>query len=304
MFFNAFKKDKKSVVKKETESDSNGKEVVIGQKSSNSVSGTDFLRMYAEQYAPYTLKDHVIKERSYDEIPLIDEKHPQLQSVAHRIESMRSQDPMIGAKMASQEIYMNITNMLKDDKGVHAETLLAALASIGGRACVQGVMNTLENMVSADSPDKKKLIYSLATILSIYICETKSGDAYILGDRIGNEFTIFYKNALAGKGDVQDLVPISRKTAELAGSEERYWETPFDEIIKLSPQKFADSFNNVFEITFKTYCRFPQERMLAVAFAAQKAVRELTDNHIMELEKAASIIAEYGWRTSHYWGKL
>lgn len=42
--------------------------------------------------------------------------------------------------------------------------------------------------------------------------------------------------------------------------------------------------------------------MLAVAFTAQKAINELAENNVME--KAALIIAEYGWRTSHYLGKF
>lgn len=301
MFFNIFNKDKKTADSKEkTEENQKKEDSFIGRKTDDSISGIEFLHRFTEQYAPYTLKDYVIKERSYDEIPEIDESRPQLRSMARQVDLKRSEDPVVGSKIAAQEIYINIKNMLKDDRGVHAETLLAVLASVGGRLCVQGIMNTLDSMVSYDVPDRKKLLYTIAALLQILIVETKNDDIYIMGDRLGNEFMIFYNNTIAEMGDAQKLVPIAKKTAETIGTED-YWKTPFDELVKQSPQKLADIFTGAFEVTFKTYCRFPQERMLAVAFAAQTAVNELVKNNVMEKDKAASIISEYGWRTAHFW---
>lgn len=298
-----FLNKKKHVSEGKTEAGIRDQGAVIGEKTDASASGTEFLRRFTEQYAPYTLKDYVIKERAYDEIPQIDEDHPMLRSMAHQVDLKRSQDPMVGAKLASQEIYINLTNMLKDDKGVHAETLLAVLASVCGKLCVQGIMNTLDNMVSKSVPDRKKLLYAIASLMQIMIVETKSGEAYIMGDRIGNEFMLCYNNAVAEQGDLQKLVPVAQKTAGLVGSEE-YWKTLFDGLVRHSPRELADRFTGVFEITYRTYCRFPQERMIAAALAAQRAIRELTDQRVMEKEKAAFIFSEYGWRTSHYWGRL
>ena len=39
--------------------------------------------------------------------------------------------------------------------------------------------------------------------------------------------------------------------------------------------------------------------MLAFAIAAQNAMKQIES--VMPEEKALSILAEYGWRTSHYW---
>lgn len=302
MFFQFLNK-KKHASEGKTEAGIRDQGTVIGEKTDASATGVEFLRRFTEQYAPYMLKDYVIKERAYDEIPQIDEDHPMLRSMAHQVDLKRSQDPMVGAKIASQEIYINITNMLKDDKGVHAETLLAVLASVCGKLCAQGIMNTLDNMVSKSVPDRKKLLYAIASLMQIMIVETKNGETYIMGDRIGNEFMLCYSNAIAEQGDVQKLIPVARKTAELVGSED-YWKTPFDELVRHSPRELADRFTEAFEITYRTYCRFPQERMIAAALAAQKAINELVNQHVMEKEKAASIISEYGWRTSHYWGKF
>lgn len=304
MLFNFFNKGKNNDDSKDrTETSISDKDAVIGEKTDNSISGIEFLQKFTEQYAPYTIKDYVIKERAYDDIPQIDENHPMLRSVAHQVDLKRSQDPMVGAKIASQEIYVNIVNMLKNDKGVHAETLLAVLASVCGKLCVQGIMNTLDNMISKSVPDRKKLLYTIASLMQILIVETKNGEAYIMGDRIGNEFMLCYSNSIAEQGDIQKLMPIAKKTAELVGSED-YWKTPFDELVHHSPRELADKFSGVFEITYRTYCRFPQERMIAVALAAQKAINEVVNQHVIEKEKAASIISEYGWRTSHYWGSF
>ena len=145
-------------------------------------------------------------------------------------------------------------------------------------------MNTLNNMISKSVPDRKKLLYTIASLMQIWIVETKNGEAYIMDDKIGNEFMLCYSNAIVEQDDVQKLMPVAKKTAELVGSED-YWKTPFDELVHYSPRELADKFYGVFEITYRTYCRFLQERMLAVAFAAQKAINELVNQHVMDREK-------------------
>ena len=304
MLFNIFNKNKNvAASENKTETSRKAEDAAVGQKTDSTINGTEFLQRFTQQYAPYTIKDFVIKERTFDEIPEIDESRPMLRNIAHQVDLKRAQDPMIGAKLAAQEIYLYISNTLKGDKGVHSTTLMAVLGSVCGRLCVQGVMNTLDGMVSDSVPDRKKLLYSLASLLQIMIAETKSGEAYIMGNTLGNEFMLCYCNAVAEQADVQELLPLSAKTAQLAGSED-YWKTPFDELIHYSPKELAEKFTGGLENILKTYCRFPQERMIAAAFAAQKAIKELEIQNVMKKETAALVFAEYGWRTSHYWGKF
>lgn len=301
--FNKFKKNKpENDIPAETEKNQH-QTAKNEQQPAGSMNGNEFVRKYMEQYAPYTLKDVVIKERPFEALPDIDHYHNGLRAMAHHVDTKRAEDPMFGARIAAQEILNNITNWLKDDKGVHSETLLAVLASVGGRICVQGVVNTFTNMISDNVQDRKKMTYAIATILQVFIAETPGGEAYIMGDRIGNEFLLFYRNAIGEAADPQQLMPVAKQTAQLCGNEQ-FWKTPYDELVKNSPKNIADLFADKFEVTFMTYCRFPQERMLAVAFAAQNAVKQIVSQNILSKEKAASIIAEYGWRTSHYWGKM
>lgn len=51
------------------------------------------------------------------------------------IAEKRQEDPLIGAKMGSQEIFHRVMRGMKDEKGVHIESLLCALGALAGYAC-------------------------------------------------------------------------------------------------------------------------------------------------------------------------
>ena len=57
----------------------------------------------------------------------VDSKDHASLAMMNYIDSQREKDNFIGAKVAGKEIYTNLINWLKNDKGVHAETLLAVL---------------------------------------------------------------------------------------------------------------------------------------------------------------------------------
>lgn len=263
-----------------------------------SIGAEQVIRMFSIAYSPYSLKDYKVPQRTPEEIK-VDSKDHASTAMMNYIDSQREKDNFIGAKMAGKEIYTNLINWLKNDKGVHAETLIAVLGSIGGRECLRGVMNTMESLISDEVQDKKQIENALASILDILIAETKSGEFYIMGGRIANTFCNFYDTAYSqqGKG-IEDLKTLASETAGKVGSSE-YWKTPFDNLVGKSPEEIADIFDGKFNFTFDVYCRFPYERMLAYAIAAQNAVNQVET--VMPKEKAMSILAEYGWRTSHYW---
>lgn len=251
------------------------------------------------KYSPYLLKGYIVPELKYDDIPF-DPEHPQLRTLTLTVDSKRKADPFIGAKLAGQEIYVNLLNYLKNENGVHIETLLAVIGSLGGRECVDGIMKTLNSLINENSPNRQQLINIVATTLNIMIVDTKNGEQYILGDRIGNIFSSFYETAASEQGiAVNHLKSLASEVASQLGSN-NYWLTPFDDCVKHSPKELADLFYNKFEVTFNTYCRFPYERMFAFAIAAQKAIKEVQVQSVISKTKALSILSEFGWRTSHY----
>lgn len=64
--------------------------------------------------------------------PAID---PQQAALLRAIEERRKTDPLVGAKIAAQEVFQRLLKGLADDRGVHAETLLAALGALAGYSC-------------------------------------------------------------------------------------------------------------------------------------------------------------------------
>lgn len=287
--FGFFKKNNASEPPKSTETET-------GAEAKMKALNTAFMRCYA----PYTLPDFTYTPRDIGDIPLDDVPDSEkLRILAHEVDMRRKDDPYIGAKLAGQEIYANLLEMLKTEKGVHIESLLAVIGAAGGYECMYGIMTTFYRLL-----DETKLTVAAGGALSIFIAETKSGEKLLFGDRIGNEFCLFCMNAAkSSEPPIEALKPLSARSAATAGSPE-YWKTPFDDKDGSSPKELSDMFCGKFNVTFKTFCLYPQERMIAWSIAAQLAVEQASKVISPDgFNTAMSIISEYGWRTSHFIGE-
>lgn len=251
-------------------------------------------------YSPYSLPDFKFVPRDIGDIPLDDVPDSEkLRILAHEVDMRRRDDPYVGAKLAGQEIYANLVEMLKTENGVHIESLLAIIGAAGGYECMYGIMNTFYRLL-----DEMKLTVAAGGALSILIAETKDGGKFLFGDRVGNEFCLFCMNAgKTTQPPIEDLKPLSAKAAAAAGTPE-YWLTPFDDKVGSSPKELSDVFCGKFNVTFKTFCVYPQERMIAWSIAAQLAVEQASKVITPDgFKTAMSIISEYGWKTSHFIGQ-
>lgn len=250
-------------------------------------------------YAPYTLPGFKFVPRGEDALSRIDGEDAQkLRILARTVDEKRGQDPYIGAKLAGREIYANLIEMLKTEKGVHIESLLAVIGAMGGYECMNGIMTAL-NAVLAEGVSLAEAGFAL----SVFVCETKSDEMLLLGDRAGKEFCTFYMTAArTSEPPFDKLKPLSVRAADTGGTPE-YWKTPFDEVIGKSPRELSEMFRGKFEPTFDIFCVYPQERMMAWALAAQSAVEQAAKVISSDgFETSMSILAEYGWRTSHFIG--
>lgn len=63
----------------------------------------------------------------------------------HAIEQHKAQDPFVGAKIGADELVQRLTDAMQDGKGVHAESLLATVASLAGFACVYGTLQQVRS---------------------------------------------------------------------------------------------------------------------------------------------------------------
>lgn len=230
-------------------------------------------------------------------LPELSEADPKFLAFLNVMNNKRKDDPFIGSRYAAEDIYLNLIKMLKDENGVHAETLLAVLGALGGQECLNGVMTAISESISDDTADKSKT-KGAAALFDIIIVGNKVGENFVLGDRIGNTFLSFYYTAANDRSiNIDNLYVLAKKVSSQIGSDD-FWKTSFEKYISKSPKDLVKLFEGKFEQLLKCYCYSPQERMIAFAIAAQKAVKQA--EAIMDKQRALDIIADYGWRTSHY----
>ena len=135
------------------------------------------LNEFNKKYSPNVTDNE--SEKIIDTINAKYEKNSQLATFIKSIINKRSNDPFIGSKIAGEEIFINLIEMLKNEKGVHAESLLAILGSLGGHECIDGIISALRSVVSDDSPDKAKE-KSAAALLDILMVETNACHGEVL----------------------------------------------------------------------------------------------------------------------------
>lgn len=239
-------------------------------------------------YAPLRIKGFTAEPRKPEDLP---ELIPPRRILAVKLDEKRLEDPNVPIALAANEIIQETIKALGGNN-VSGGLMTAALAAVGGRELMRGIIGAVKSL---DGDIMKN-----AGALSVFIADTKSGEKYLFGDMVGNEFCGFYMTAAADpESPVEKLKPIAAKTAETVGSS-AYWETPFNSAVGKSPKELADELDGTFDRIFAVYCRYPQERMLAFAAALQQALKPVTDSALKA--EWLRVAAEYGWRTSHYIG--
>jgi len=64
---------------------------------------------------------------------------PSAESLKRAMEDKRAADPLIGAKIGSKEIVAQLVAGMKNERGVHIESLLGLLGSLAGFACIASI---------------------------------------------------------------------------------------------------------------------------------------------------------------------
>lgn len=83
------------------------------------------------------------------------------------IEEQRKTDPFIGAKIGGKEVFEQLTQGMKGERGVHIESLLCALGALAGYSCqaslrtqaVEKGLSETEPFVVASAADGKKYFF-------------------------------------------------------------------------------------------------------------------------------------------------
>lgn len=239
---------------------------------------------FMEYYAPYRIENNPVPPRKLTEIPLSD---PELRLVAHEVDFKRAKNEQIGMELASKEILNNVLKWLNNGKGVYAEALFAVLGAMAGFELSQAILETIGAMNDSWIFVNMELRAESASI----------HEDFMFGDFITDEFISIYLTAAdENTPPTTKLIKIAETCA--AGIRKgEYWDTPYNEMLKITPKGIVEVFSHKFDSMFQTLTRFPHERPMAYACAAQQAIKQFSQ--VLPKEEALTILAEYGWRTAH-----
>jgi hypothetical protein len=95
-----------------------------------------------------------------------------MRAVLAEIERRRPTNPMIGLQVGSQETLQRVMQSMTDQRGIHAESLLAILGSLAGFACAASIGKRV--MSEGKSPQH----------FGVVVATTKDGRDWWLGDGI------------------------------------------------------------------------------------------------------------------------
>ncbi|HIQ14149.1 MAG TPA: hypothetical protein EYH38_01080 [Leucothrix sp.] len=94
----------------------------------------------------------------------------QERALMNAINEKKKTDPLVGIKIGSKEVVQRLMQGLKNEKGVHIESLLAILGSLAGYSCHMAFRDELVN----SGKHQEKGVFT--------IVETRDGSKYYFGD--------------------------------------------------------------------------------------------------------------------------
>jgi hypothetical protein len=117
----------------------------------------------------------IFSKISGDSIPLKSEEQldPGTAALIRTVREKSKEDPLLGAKLGSREVFQRLLNGMKNEKGVHVESLLCALGSLAGYAC--------QANLRAQAQAK-----GLQETAAFQIVTTTDGRQYFFGDPLNN----------------------------------------------------------------------------------------------------------------------
>jgi hypothetical protein len=139
---------------------------------------------------------------------------PATESLVAVIRDKKKTDPLIGAKVAGKEILGRLLVAMKNERGVHSESLCCALGSLAGYACQASLR--AQSIAKGLDPDAA---FSVAT--------TKDNQRFFFGDALNklvveDRYSVWSLSAgaaqYAGAKDLPDLADIFKHVAATVGT--------------------------------------------------------------------------------------
>lgn len=198
-----------------------------------------------------------------------EELDPSAAALLRAIDEKRKTDPLIGAKIGGKEIFQRLLRGMKNERGVHFESLLCALGSLAGYSC--------QANLRAQAAEK-----GLPETAALIVMETKDGKKYFYGDPLNkalaeDSYSIWGLSAGAaqhnGCKELPDIKNIFTHVTQTTGTElfgiprlpdgHNVGDMPINYLKTLWPLMFPMA---------KTFCQRPAEWPLLFGIAIQEAL--------------------------------
>ena len=191
------------------------------------------------------------------------------QALLDAIAQRSAEDPLVAAKIGAKEVYHRLVEGLRNDKGVHIESLLCILCSLAGYAC--------QASLRAQSLAKGE-----AETAAFQIVRTKDEATYFFGDPLNNllvgaEYSVWSLAGgaaqQAGATEFPDLRELFEHTSAVVGSFEfglpripdghAIGDLPFNYLTAIWPKLLP---------TVKLFCGDPAQWPILFGLAIQEAI--------------------------------
>src|SRR4051812_17326786 len=140
---------------------------------------------------------------------------PRTAALINAIRERGKEDPLVGAKLGSKEIFQRLLDGMKDSKGVHVESLFCALGALAGYACQANLRaQAIARGMDPDAP--------------FQVARTSDGKSYYFGDPLNSalaegKLSVWSLAAGAaqhnGAKSLPDINEIFQRTASNVGTE-------------------------------------------------------------------------------------
>lgn len=212
---------------------------------------------------------------------------PKTEALIHAIRERSKEDPLVGAKLGGKEIFQRLLDCMKNEKGVHIESLLCALGALAGYSCQANLR-------------AQALAKGMPETAAFQIIATNDGKQYFFGDPLnnalaGNQHSVWGLAAgaaqQAGANELPDLNEIFQHTISVLGGEQfgipripannRAGDTPINYLKTIWPSFFP---------TVKLFCPNPADWPILYSLAIQEAIE--VGKSIIDPSLALKIVME------------
>jgi hypothetical protein len=207
-----------------------------------------------------------------------------------QIKKMRAKDPLIGAKMGSQEIVQRIMTVLSkiDNNGVHIQSLVGIVGSLAGYACQASIRREYIEEKGLTEEDVFTII------------EDTSNHRYFFGDALNNllvenQFSVWsiaagYANSVDGT-TLPDIKEIFEYVTSTVGTD-KFGLPRLDERMHATPIEFVKTFWNSYLPDVERFCASPNEWPILYALAIQECMKKGHEAGIIDPRSSLTIAME------------